>query len=120
MSTEERPDIRTRFKKGRSGNPSGRPKGQKNHAILLKEVLFRKVNIRENDGIRSLPKIVVAAEVCLNNAIKGDLRSFVKIMEMVERLELVQLKPPTPEIIRITRTIIDPKEAQTDDASKNW
>src|SRR5437870_4554911 len=82
MSEEERKDIKTRFKKGQSGNPNGRPKGRRNNAGLLSDSFFKAVRIKDAQGFRNVPKIVAAAEVCLNNALKGDLRSFVKVMDI--------------------------------------
>jgi hypothetical protein len=114
MSGNERPDILTRFKKGQSGNPRGRPKGTKNKAAQLKDVLFRDIVVKDGQGSRSVPKILAAAEVCLNNAIKGDLRSFVKIMEIVHKFQLIENSPTIPEeISEIRITYVDPQVSET-------
>jgi hypothetical protein len=113
MSEEERNDIKSRFKKGQSGNPNGRPKGRKNNVGLLSDVFFKTVRIKDAQGVRSVPKIVAAAEVCLNNAIRGDLRSFAKAMEIAEKFQLLKPGLIEGEIVRITRTIIDPKGPDT-------
>jgi hypothetical protein len=112
--SEERNDIKTRFKKGTSGNPTGRPKGRKTAAPTLRDAFFGTVRIRDGQGTRDVPKIVAAAEVCLNNALKGDLKSFVKIMEVAAKfkvLDEVSLRPPITEIRRI---IVYPKPPKTD------
>jgi hypothetical protein len=61
-------------------------------------------------GSVAFPRFVAAAEVCLNNALKGDLRSFAKVMDIAEKLDL--LKPGTiqQEIAVIRRIIVDPKD----------
>ena len=115
MSTEDRPDIRTRFKKGQSGNPSGRPKGRKNDSIQIKDLLFKTIRVSDGAGIRAVPKIVAAIEVCLNKALKGDIRALEKIMKIAEKLETIQWAPSRPEITEITRTIVYPKGSTTDD-----
>jgi hypothetical protein len=115
MSTEDRPDIHTRFKKGQSGNPSGRPKGRKNEGTQIKDLLFKTIRVSDGDGIRSVPKIVAAIEVCLNKALKGDIRALEKIMKIAEKLESIQWQPPTPRITEIIRTIVYPKGSTTDD-----
>src|ERR1700712_3187435 len=104
MTSKYRKDIETRFKKGKSGNPGGRPKGRRNNAGLLNDAFFKKIKIRDAHGVRSVPKIVTAAEVCLNNALKGDLRSFAKAMEIAEKLGALQPGSIHQEITRITRT----------------
>jgi hypothetical protein len=114
MPVKERNDILTRFKKGQSGNPSGRPKGRKNKAAQLRDVLYRDILVKDSQGSRSVPKIVAAAEVCLNNAIKGDLRSFVKIMDIAQKFQLIENSPNAPEeITEIRHTIVDPRVSET-------
>jgi Family of unknown function (DUF5681) len=41
-----RPPIEHRFKPGQRGNPRGRPKGRKNEATILHELLNRKIIVR--------------------------------------------------------------------------
>ena len=110
MAEEERKDIKSRFKKGQSGNPKGRPKGRKNNAKLLSDAFFKTVCIKDAQGTRNVPKIVAAAEVCLHNALKGDLRSFVKVMEIAEKFELLKPGSIQQEIAVIRRIIVDPKD----------
>ena len=110
MADEIRKDIQTRFKKGQSGNPKGRPKGRKNNARLLSDAFFKTVRIKDAEGFRNVPKIVAATEVCLNNALKGDLRSFVKVMEIAQKFELLKPGPIQQEIAVIRRIIVDPKD----------
>jgi Family of unknown function (DUF5681) len=121
MAGNERPDILTRFKKGQSGNPRGRPKGTKNKAAQLKDVLFREIVVKDGQGSRSVPKILAAAEVCLNNALKGDLRSFVKIMEIVHKFQLIENSPNIPEeISEIRITYVDPQVSETPMEQKEY
>ena len=110
MADEERKDVQTRFKKGQSGNPKGRPKGRKNNVGLLSDAFFKNVRIKDAQGVRSVPKIVAAAEVCLNNALKGDLRSFAKAMEIAEKFGVLKPGSHHQEITHITRTIVDPRD----------
>jgi hypothetical protein len=44
-----RPPKHTRFKKGKSGNPRGRPRKREDLNIVLNRVLKRKIRVRDND-----------------------------------------------------------------------
>ena len=50
-----KPPRHTRFVKGQSGNPRGRPPGAKNFATLLSEALNETVIVTENGGGARLP-----------------------------------------------------------------
>jgi hypothetical protein len=43
-----KPPLHTRFQKGRSGNPNGRPRGRKNMSTLLSDALNGSVIVVEN------------------------------------------------------------------------
>jgi hypothetical protein len=58
----------------------------------------------------AFPKIVAAAEVCLNNALKGNLRSFAKAMEIAEKFGVLKPGSIQQNITHITRTIVDPRD----------
>jgi uncharacterized protein DUF5681 len=109
MSDIERNDFKTRFKKGQSGNPEGRPKKEKSASVSLRDAFLKTVRVRDGQGTREVPKIVAALEVCLNNALKGDLKSFVKIMEVIARHKLLDAISAPPQVTEIRRTIVDPK-----------
>jgi Family of unknown function (DUF5681) len=49
-----RPPKAHQFKPGQSGNPSGRRKGAKTEAAILREIVSRKVTIRQGDKARRI------------------------------------------------------------------
>lgn len=67
-----RPPEATRFKKGRSGNPRGRPKGAKGIRASLERELGTKIMVREGGRDRSLSKAEVVAKRAVEKAMKGD------------------------------------------------
>jgi hypothetical protein len=70
-----RPPVHTQWQPGQSGNPSGRPKGRRNLNTEIKQLLRKKVTIR--DGETEL-KLSLPAANLLAHAIKGakgDVRS---------------------------------------------
>ena len=70
-----RPPHHTRFKKGWSGNPNGRPGGAKNLSTVLSEALNERVIITENGGRRKISKRQAVIKQIVNQAAKGDWRA---------------------------------------------
>jgi hypothetical protein len=67
------PPEHTRFKKGMSGNPKGRPKGTRNLATVLEQTLRERVVINENGTRRIVTKLQAAVKQLVNKAASGDL-----------------------------------------------
>jgi len=67
-----RPPLDTRFKRGQSGNPKGRPPGAKNLASLLNETLNEVVIIKEDGGRKRISKRKAAFKQLVNEAAKGN------------------------------------------------
>jgi Family of unknown function (DUF5681) len=67
-----RPPRHTRYEKGRSGNPKGRPSGAKNMSTLFTEALNETVIIAENGGRRKISKRQAIVKQIVNKAAKGD------------------------------------------------
>jgi uncharacterized protein (UPF0216 family) len=52
----KKPPLHTRFQKGQSGNPRGRPRGSKNFSTLLTDALNEPVVITEDGRRRKISK----------------------------------------------------------------
>jgi uncharacterized protein (UPF0216 family) len=52
----KKPPLHTRFQRGQSGNPRGRPRGSKNFSTLLTEALNEPVVITEDGRRRTISK----------------------------------------------------------------
>jgi len=71
-----KPPKHTRFSKGSSGNPRGRPRGAKNWATLVRGAVFAQVEVRENGRpIRRISKLEAAVTQLVNKAASGNLRA---------------------------------------------
>src|SRR4051812_38677849 len=85
-----KPPVHSRFRKGQSGNPRGRPRGAMStgraKALALKEA-YRPVTIREGDKILTLPAIqaVMRSQVAL--AAKGNGPAQRTVIEAVQTIE---------------------------------
>jgi uncharacterized protein DUF5681 len=100
-----RPPKKTQFRSGQSGNPKGRPKGAKNEATLLREIMARNVEIREGGRAR---KISVLAAILLKfaeSALKGDARSATFLLNRYGQAE--RDAPPAEGLSQDDRQLLD-------------
>lgn len=81
-----KPPKHTRFKKGQSGNPAGRPKGIRNLKTDLEEELRETVLIREGGSTRTTSKQRAMLKSLVAKAINGDVRAATAVLHMIERL----------------------------------
>jgi hypothetical protein len=84
-----RPPRHSRFKKGRSGNPHGRPQGRANAKTIVARAIHEKVTVREGDKARDMTKLEAMLQGHLVKAIKGDARSASLVINLVTRLGLL-------------------------------
>ena len=70
-----RPPTHTRFRKGRSGNPAGRPRGSRSLPALVAAELDRPVAVREGGAVRRMRKRQALAASLVNKALQGDGRA---------------------------------------------
>jgi hypothetical protein len=81
-----RPPVNRQFRPGQSGNPKGRPKGQKNLVTMFAETLNEKIPVRGRNGKRRrLTKLQAMFEVITNKALSGDAKAFSTIVQLAER-----------------------------------
>jgi hypothetical protein len=80
-----RAPVATRFKRGQSGNPKGRPTGNKTLKPLLDMILNEKVSLREGDRVRRVPKAEAVLRGIVINAMKGDQKSVVTLYKIAEQ-----------------------------------
>jgi hypothetical protein len=67
-----RPPKATQFKKGKSGNPKGRPKGSRPIGAVLQDVLSQRIPVTENGKTRRLPALEVMLRRLANDAMRSE------------------------------------------------
>ncbi len=85
-----KPPRSTRFKKGRSGNPKGRPRGSKNSATLLNEALDEPVVVTENGRRKTITKKQAIVKQIVNKAAGGDHRAIQLLL--VNQIPLIEAR----------------------------
>ena len=82
----KKPPARSRFRKGCSGNPKGRPKATKNLKTDLMEELRERILLREGTTQKRVSKQRALVKSLTAKAIKGDTRAASAILGMIYRL----------------------------------
>lgn len=79
-----KPPKATRFRKGQSGNPGGRPKGARGFAASIKRELESKVTVREGSNAVQISKAQAMAKRLSEKALKGDMQAL-KILLQIDQ-----------------------------------
>ena len=82
-----KPPHQTRFKKGQSGNPRGRPSGSKNLNTLLTDALNEPVIVTDDGGRRKISKREAIVTQLVNRSANADLRAVKIVLEMLRDIE---------------------------------
>jgi hypothetical protein len=91
-----KPPRHTRFAKGQSGNPRGRPCGAKNFTTLLEEALNEPVTVTENGERRKVSKRQAIITQLVNRSATADFRALKLLFDIVRDIER-QTEPASPE-----------------------
>ena len=79
-----RPPEHSRFQPGRSGNPSGRPKGAQNFKTLFQKIMKEQISLREGSTTKKISKAEAILRGLAISAMKGDTRSVMALFKLAE------------------------------------
>lgn len=96
-----RPPLHTRFQKGRSGNPRGRPKGSRNLATLIAKALDRRVAVNENGRRRTISSREAIIAELVNRSVAADLKAIAMLFRWMQEAE-----PPAEEFTASDQEVI--------------
>ena len=80
-----KPPVHSRFRKGRSGNSKGRPKGTKNLRTDLREVLQERITVTEGDRKVRMSKQRAIVMTLVAKTLKGDSRITTTLLNTMSR-----------------------------------
>lgn len=109
----KKPPKETQFKKGQSGNPSGRKKKpipkSLHEAIILE--LAETVTIRENGKTIKMPKYELLAKAIINDAIKSEKGNSRKIViEQMYKTDVLEYKDMLVKRVMEAELEMDPEQ----------
>ena len=82
----KRPPVKNRFRKGQSGNPFGRRKGQRNMPAILNDILAQTVTVKQGNKSERMTKGEAAIKMILSKAQNGDCRAIDAISVLAEKI----------------------------------
>jgi hypothetical protein len=80
-----RPPKEAQFKPGRSGNPTGRPRGTRSPAAIFQAIIEKKVPVTENGRTRNIPVLEVAFLRLAQDAMRGNEKAIKLLVSLVDR-----------------------------------
>jgi hypothetical protein len=103
------PPIHSRFRKGQSGNPAGRPRISRDFATITRRMLLEQVTIIENGRKLTLSKQEVILRQIVNKALERNNRFRGLLLDYVPSMDLVLRRRPIPPKVafeRIKRSLL--------------
>jgi hypothetical protein len=82
-----KPPVHTRFQKGKSGNPKGRPRGMKNMSTLLSTALNASIVVVANGRRKKITKREAIVTQLVNKSAAADLKATQIVLAMLRDLE---------------------------------
>lgn len=106
------PPMHNRFPPGQSGNRKGRPRGKRNFANVVRDVLEMDVPVRRNGKSERISTSEAAIRVQVAKAVKGDMRALNVLLDMMT--ESGRGEEVTEEV-REQRSIVLPSPMSAED-----
>jgi uncharacterized protein DUF5681 len=77
-----KPPAKSRFRKGVSGNPRGKPKGSLNSKTILARAFGEPVVVNQNGKRKKITKREAAYKQLINKGVSGDLRALIEVIKL--------------------------------------
>jgi hypothetical protein len=110
-----KPPKATRFQKGKSGNPRGRPRQNPGIAELFRKVSKQVVQANGPNGSRRMTKLEASITQLMNKATAGDLKAMKLLLQMASRFPELIKDPVGPmKLIMISEPMGEPWSERKD------
>lgn len=115
-----RPPKHTRFRKGQSGNPKGRPRESKNLDTLIQQELERKVTVKEGASTKQLSARKAIARKFVNSALTGDPRQVEAVLKYLRGIDAPDEFVPTAEDDALLETLLNRRNRKLEPPDSGW
>jgi hypothetical protein len=88
-----RPPQTHQFKPGQSGNPKGRPKSAKNETTILRNLLNRKIEMRQDGKLRKISLLEAMLLRFAEDALKGNPKAAAFLLNRYAPIEWTDADP---------------------------
>ena len=105
----KRPPVHTRFQKGKSGNPNGRPRGDHNINELLRREFDKTIPVREGAQTKRMTKKNAMVQNLSSRAAGGDLKAIKLVSDLTDGM---QWDPELPSKIDFTVRFVRPGDVE--------
>jgi hypothetical protein len=113
-----RPPAEHQFKPGQSGNKRGRPKGSKNEATIMSELLNRRIDIRERGRTRKASVLEGIFLRFVEDALKGNPKAAAFLLSRKQIMESSEM--PAAEILDMDdQKVLESFKQQLEEQFKN-
>ncbi len=103
-----KPPRHSRFGKGQSGNPKGRPPRSKNMMTLLTRALNERVTISENGRRKVITKREAIVAQLVNKSASADLKAMSMLLGMLQQAEAPAPRsgPPSAALVEADESVL--------------
>jgi hypothetical protein len=77
--------VEHRFRPGNNANPKGRKKRTRNRKVVIRELLFEPVTVREGGEVKQIPALEAVIKKTLSQALGGDHKAALTIIGLAQR-----------------------------------
>ena len=105
-----KPLAGSKFQKGESGNPKGRPRGSKNLATLMEDEFNQRVVVRENGQQKKITKRAASVKQFVNKLVSADPRYMPFLLRLIEKSD--SSGPPRGSLQVAADEVLDPEQAR--------
>jgi hypothetical protein len=105
-----RPPKQSQFKKGKSGNPNGRPR-EKTNLLSVFEAMLGEADVKASNGTKVMTKREAMMRTLVNEAMQLNQKAFAKFLKLARRAGLLdRLNPIREALPRVKAVSMTPEQ----------